>query len=200
MLRAVAVDYGGVLVEDLSDRIPRIAQALGIPEERVVTALYGKNKSLWKRIKTGQISESERWANARRVLDVSDETLRWIEKEFLSIRVRTTLIDYLRTLKGALRLAIVSNAQPSYTDTWRTLGFGEIFDEMINSSEVGLAKPDPGIFALTLDRLGVAPSECAMLDDKEENVHAAESAGLRGIVYENEAQAIEAIETLRCRG
>jgi epoxide hydrolase-like predicted phosphatase len=69
-------------------------------------------------------------------------------------------------------------------------------DFIIYSHEVGLAKPDPRIYALTSQRLGVQPQEIVFLDDVERNVAAAAAYGFHAILYQTNAQAITEIE--RC--
>jgi epoxide hydrolase-like predicted phosphatase len=67
-------------------------------------------------------------------------------------------------------------------------------DFIIYSHEVGLAKPDPRIYALTSQRLGVQPHEIVFLDDAERNVAAAAASGFHAILYQNTAQAIAEID------
>jgi len=57
------------------------------------------------------------------------------------------------------------------------------FDQLTWSCELGIAKPDPAIYRLTCDRLGVLPEEALFLDDKPENVQAAEQLGLHALQF-----------------
>ncbi len=74
--------------------------------------------------------------------------------------------------------------------------FAEMVDFIIYSHEVGLAKPDPRIYALTSQRVGAQPEEIVFLDDTERNVAAAAASGFHAILYQNNAQAIAEID--RC--
>jgi len=65
----------------------------------------------------------------------------------------------------------------------------ELFDEVVLSSDVGLAKPAPRIFSITAERLEVPPVECVMFDDKLSNVQGANAAGVNGILYKSLQQA-----------
>ncbi len=67
---------------------------------------------------------------------------------------------------------------------------------IIYSHEVGLAKPDPRIYALTCERLGVRPAEMVFLDDVEPIVEAAREFGIHAVLFEANAQAIGEIEAL----
>jgi putative hydrolase of the HAD superfamily len=66
---------------------------------------------------------------------------------------------------------------------------------MVLSREVGLAKPDVRIFELTLERLGIQPSEAIYVDDVGENVQVAQSLGLLGIVFTTTDQVIAEVQT-----
>lgn len=84
---------------------------------------------------------------------------------------------------AGLKTALATNQQP-YRGTWmqQNLPYADHFDELCYSFELGLAKPDPAFFTEIVGRLGVTPAEAVMIDDLPENVEAARSAGLHGIV------------------
>jgi FMN phosphatase YigB (HAD superfamily) len=100
-------------------------------------------------------------------------------------------------LRPRYRTALLSNsfdgAREREQDRYH---FAEMVDLIIYSHEVGLAKPDPRIYALTSQRLGVQPQEVVFLDDAERNVAAAAAYGFHAILYQHNAQAIAEIE--RC--
>ncbi|MCQ2064937.1 MAG: HAD family phosphatase [Bacteroidaceae bacterium] len=64
-------------------------------------------------------------------------------------------------------------------------------DRYVISSHVGLAKPDPAIYRLLMDRYGLEPSECVFVDDRTDNVNAAVSLGMHGILFEGSAEKLE---------
>ena len=82
------------------------------------------------------------------------------------------------------RTAILTNNIKEYGDAWRrTLPVDELFDCVVDSSHEGVRKPDPAIYRIALERLGVAePSRAVFLDDFEANVIAARALGIHGIV------------------
>lgn len=59
----------------------------------------------------------------------------------------------------------------------------DLFDNILVSGDVGLVKPDPAIYALALARFGIAPAEAIFVDDRDDNVRAAEATGIRGHVF-----------------
>ena len=68
-----------------------------------------------------------------------------------------------------------------------------LFDVIIYSHEVGLAKPDPQVYALLCDRLNVTPDELVFLDDVPGNVDAACQLGIHGVLHRSTSESIEAI-------
>jgi len=63
-----------------------------------------------------------------------------------------------------------------------------LFDDIVCSAEVGMAKPEAEIFRLAASRLGVAPEECVLVDDWDQNVAAAQAVGMTAICYQIDKQ------------
>ena len=93
------------------------------------------------------------------------------------------LVERLRH-DAKVKLGLLSNANRGWTERLRARGLAEVFDDIIVSADVGLAKPDPAIFLLAAERLGVAPSGCLMIDDQAQHVEGAQAAGMRAHHHE----------------
>jgi epoxide hydrolase-like predicted phosphatase len=93
------------------------------------------------------------------------------------------MIDAVRQVKAAgYRTALLTNISRSGEALWRSLlPVDELFDAVVDSSQVRLRKPDPAIFLLTCERLGLAPEECLFVDDLRCNVTAATELGMTTI-------------------
>jgi HAD superfamily hydrolase (TIGR01509 family) len=70
----------------------------------------------------------------------------------------------------------------------------ELFDTVVLSSDIGMTKPNPDVFALTALKLGVLPEECIMIDDLLINIEGARQAGMKGVVYSTVEQTKRAID------
>ncbi len=95
------------------------------------------------------------------------------------------VVDTVRALRATgVRHCIITNNAKEFADGWRTLvPVDELFDDVVDSSAVGMRKPNPAIFELAMNRLGVTePSRAVFLDDFAPNVAAAQALGLHGIV------------------
>jgi putative hydrolase of the HAD superfamily len=96
-----------------------------------------------------------------------------------------------------MRMAILTNNVREWEPLWRAkLPVDEIFDVVVDSAFVGMRKPDPAIYELTLDRLGdgLRASECLFVDDIDVNCAAAAELGMTAIHYISPEQAIPEIE------
>ena len=98
-----------------------------------------------------------------------------------SVRV-PAMYDLIRALRGAgLRTAMLSNSWGC--DEYPRADFPGLFDAVVISGEVGMRKPEEGIFLYAARALGLAPAECVFIDDMEANVAAAAGCGMTGLLH-----------------
>jgi epoxide hydrolase-like predicted phosphatase len=100
-------------------------------------------------------------------------------------------------LRLRLKTGLLSNAWDNLrrvvNDTWE---IADAFDDIVISAEVGISKPDPRIYELAVQRLGVLPRQAVFVDDFPHNVEAAQRVGLKGILFRNSDQVRQDIESL----
>ena len=96
-------------------------------------------------------------------------------------------IELMRELKGrGLRMALLTNNVREWEPRWRPMlpELDEIFEVVVDSGFVGMRKPEPGIYELTLERLGGVPAaECLFVDDMELNCEAARELGMAAVQF-----------------
>ena len=101
------------------------------------------------------------------------------------------LIDFAASLSPGLLIATLSNSgDGARREEQQRYGFEDLFDLMIYSHEVGVEKPDPAIYSLTQQRLGVEPHEIVFLDDRLSAVEGAAAAGWHAVLHESTPQSI----------
>ncbi|MEO5663164.1 MAG: HAD-IA family hydrolase [Nocardioides sp.] len=88
----------------------------------------------------------------------------------------------------------MSNSGPGAREQERHHGFEDITDDIVYSHEVGIVKPDPRVFALTAERLGVRPHEVLFLDDVEGHVLAARAAGWQAVLHTSTPESVAEME------
>ena len=203
-IQALVSDFGGVLTTPLVESFAALQgdsevtlEAVGMALARVAEA-EGRNP-LYE-LETGRMTEQEflgRLAGAlSEELDHEVELHGFGERYFAELHPNEELIDYLRRLRErGLRLALLTNNVREWEPLWRPkLPVDELFELVVDSAFVGMRKPDPEIYELTLDRLGLPASACVFLDDIDVNVATAERLGMKGVHFRDTDQAIAEIE------
>jgi putative hydrolase of the HAD superfamily len=105
------------------------------------------------------------------------------------------MIELMRELKGrGLRMALLTNNVREWEPLWRSMvPIDALFEVVVDSAFVGCRKPDPEIYRITLERIGLAGNECLFVDDVEVNCEAASELGMTAVHFQANEQAIEEI-------
>lgn len=201
---ALLVDYGGVLTTSVTRSFRAFCTSMGLPpelaKEAFVEAYSGPGgDGPVHRMETGEITVEEFGAGLAQVLSqrsgiaVPAEGL--VQKLFALMELDEAMFSAVAAAKRAgVRTALLSNSWGS--EGYPRERFPELFDVVVISGEVGIRKPDPAIFSLTADRLGVDAAQCVFVDDLDKNIVVAERAGMAGVLHRNAATTIPQIEAL----
>lgn len=205
-LRGAIFDYGGVMTESLFVRRrhadPEIVALLAffINDVREVYHLPTSSAHDLHMLETGRLSEKEfftrlceRSAAAGNPPVDPDYARRAIFVE--RAEASAAMADTVRQLRAAgYRTALLTNNAREWEPMWRSLiPVDELFDVVVDSSVVGLRKPDPAIYRLTCERLGLAPEECIFVDDLACNVDAAAALGMDVVHCMNPTEAADVV-------
>ena len=199
MIQALISDFGGVLVRTRTDRSRRaLEQRLGLPPNTIEARVFGSELSL--KAKCGEISEDEFWRTLERELDLPRYglTSQEFQREFFAEDfLDEELMAFIRGVRPGLKTGLISNAWNGLREVLHTrVPIADAFDVLVISAEEKIVKPDPRIYHLALDRLGVQADEAIFLDDFIENIHAANALGLIGVHFQSSAQAQRDIRAL----
>lgn len=202
----VVCDFGGVLTTPLLHAFAALQEHHDLPLESLGIALHRiaeeDHVNPLFALETGELSEQDFTAKLEAalagVLDRPVTLGSFGELYFAHLDPNEELIAYMRELKGrGYRMGILTNNVREWEALWRAkLPVDEIFDDVVDSGWVGMRKPDPGIYALTLERLGAAPERTVFLDDTEVNCAAARELGWHAVRFEDNAQAMRAMEAV----
>lgn len=181
----VIFDLGGVLSSsgralDVVKRFP------DHPADEVMAVMLGDYAAdtdhPWHRLERGEISLDDYRSAVGRLIGEAGFTMREPEPstprqglnfEFVRSDDMFRLVHDLRD--HGCRLGVLTNNIREFRDRWRSImDFDTLFDDVVDSHEVGMRKPHRSIYELSLSRLGAQPHEAAFLDDMEVNVRAAE--------------------------
>ncbi len=188
-IRAVISDFGGVLTTPLLGSFMAFQDESGISAESLGKAmqriLEREGTHPLFELETGRISEPAFLTDVSNELETElghrPEIHRFREVYFDALDPNEAMIEQMWKLKHrGLRMALLTNNVKEWEPYWRPmLPVDEIFEVVVDSGFVGMRKPDPEIYELTLERLGdgLAASDCLFVDDLEHNCEAATSAG-----------------------
>jgi len=197
-IRAVIFDFGGVLTRSApSDGFRDMCRELSVTPEELGQALYGRD--YWRKAQWGEITAAEYWRLVAAGLGVGLEKLRSAWKRFRGPDViNWDVMQIVRELRWSCKTAICSNAQDNLrTDSIAHYGIESFFDEIIVSGAERVAKPDPRIYRIALERLDCEPEEAVFVDDDPDNVAGAEKVGIRAIRFDDSLPAECLRERLR---
>jgi putative hydrolase of the HAD superfamily len=200
VIRLVVFDIGGVLerVDDMSWLLPW-GRAAGLAEDEIESRL--SMFELDDKIATGQLSEAEFRAAYAEVLGLdetgADEFMRTLWDWYCG-ELDQQMFDFAASLRPAYTTAILSNsADGARREEQARYGFEQLVDDVIYSHEVGLAKPDHRIYALTCERLGVAVDEVVFVDDTAIVVDSAAAFGWHTVLHEGDtARTIRTVRSI----
>jgi putative hydrolase of the HAD superfamily len=183
-IAAVIFDYGGVIWDMAFGESRALEQQHGLQPRSISRTLYASET--WRNLEIG-IGDRESWL-AEAHMDLEREAGKpvpplhrvWRESQQL-IAPNIELIERLRT---RYKTAVLSNADRTLLHTIKhEHRIDHLFDVIVCSADVGMAKPEERIYALTARRLGVSPESCVFVDDLAANVEGARAAGMLGVHF-----------------
>jgi putative hydrolase of the HAD superfamily len=205
VIQAIISDFGGVLTTPLFQAFAHVQAEQGLDLEALgkamlrVTEERGENPLF--PLERGEMSEQE-------FLSVLGDALSaevgrpvpmegFAERYWARLEPNEEMIAWLRDARSrrGLRLALLTNNVREWEPRWRPVwDIDALFEVVVDSGFVGMRKPDPAIYELTLERLGLPAEACVFLDDLELNCEAARALGMKAVRFETAEQAIADLE------
>jgi putative hydrolase of the HAD superfamily len=183
------VDYGGVLTTDVFASFRAFCEAEGLAPDTVRDSFRSdpEARELLAGLETGALAVAEFEPRFAALLEVESERL--IERLIGGMAPDEAMLDGVRAARRAgVRTGLLSNSWGSATAYDPEL-LEELFDAWVISSEVGLRKPDPAIYELAADRLGLPPTACVFVDDLPGNLKPARALGMATVLHRGDAAA-----------
>ncbi|HKJ36645.1 MAG TPA: HAD family phosphatase [Solirubrobacterales bacterium] len=178
---ALLVDFGGVLTTNIWESFRAFSAREGLDPDTIKDHFRGDADGirLLRQLETGALADAEFEQRFGALLGVPPENL--IDRLFAGLGPDERMISAVAAVKeSGAPTGLISNS-------WGT-GIYEraplhVFDATVISGDVGLHKPQPEIYELGAERLGVAVGACAFVDDLRENIAGAEAVGMHGILH-----------------
>ena len=195
-IEAIIFDFGGVMVPfNELDSFQEQEARLGLRPGSLAEMLW--RSADWRLAEVGAITDEEYWRRIGAQLGLhTTEAIRDFQQDlFRDARTDLQMANLVRRLRGRYRIGLLSNASDILPRLLRErYGLDGLFDVEVVSALVGLAKPDPAIYQLALERLGTAPEATVFVDDYEPNVAAAAELGIQGIHFVGYEALIPALQ------
>ena len=185
MISTIAFDYAGVLEVAEKNITTEITEYLGITKEEWSRAYYSLvhlcnvGTHTWHDVAI--LTVEKLGASQAQVLEVEELMRLNAEKK----KVNMGLVEIIKTLKPNYNIALISNYASHLRQKLIDQNLFDLFDEIIISGEVGYQKPQPEIFMLACEKLGVTISELVFIDDTPRSLENADVIGYTPILYTN---------------
>lgn len=196
--RGLILDFGGVVTTDPYAEVSAFCVREGLDPGAFVRALRdnpGAREAI-EAVEAGKILQREYEVIIGRVLGVDDHGL--LTRALGGLRPRPEVLDLIqRTRAAGIRVGLLSNSwgEGEY-DPYEGYDLESIFDAVVISGDTGTRKPDPAIYLIATDQLGVPPRECVFADDTAANLPAAEELGMATVHFTDAAEGIGEISRL----
>jgi putative hydrolase of the HAD superfamily len=181
------VDYGGVLTTDVFASFRAFCAAEGLDPDTVRDRFRSdpEARRLLDQLETGALAAAEFEPRFAALLEVESERL--IARLFGGMEPDAAMLDgVLAERRAGVRTALLSNSWGDATTYDRAL-LERLFDAWVISSEVGLRKPNPAIYELVAERLGLPPAACVFVDDLPGNLKPARELGMATVLHRGDA-------------
>lgn len=183
---ALLCDVDGILRLWPKDGMSGVDRAYGLPEGTLAGTAFHPDHLL--PAITGRVSDQEwREGIALALADRcgGEHRARLLVADWTAIRpgVDEDIVALLTNTRRRIPVVLVTNATTRFESDLADLGLTGVANAIVNSSRVGVAKPEPGIYRIAAERAGVPVEDCLFTDDTEANVTAAREHGLNGLHY-----------------
>jgi putative hydrolase of the HAD superfamily len=199
-LKALALDFGGVITRTLFENHDLTEKALGLPSGALTWRgpFAPETDPLWQSMQDGHISERDYW------LKRSEEVGRLIGEDWNTMAdfvkrargehpmeiIRPEALDAVDQAKaGGFKLSVFSNELGLFygEDFRHKLPFLKQFDVILDATYTNILKPDPQAYHDCAEALGFAPSECLFVDDQARNIAGANAVGMKTVHFDVQA-------------
>lgn len=193
--RGLLIDWGGVMTTDLFASFRAFCEREGLSPDAVRDNFRGHRESreLLIGLETGALSEEDFEPRFAEILGVPADGL--IDRMFAGAQTDPEMVGVVRSVREqGVRTGLISNS-------WGTRRYDrelltELFDGVAISGDVGVRKPDPDIYELGAQRIGVLPRECVFVDDLAFNLPPAAELGMATVHHTDSEKTIAELELL----
>jgi epoxide hydrolase-like predicted phosphatase len=195
-VRGLLVDFGGVLTTNVFESFRAFCDTEGLDPD-AVRLLFREDPAALaelRRLERGELSEDEFAGRFGGLLGI-ERTEGLVDRLFAGMEPDGEMVEAVKRAKRAgVRTGLVSNSWGA--GRYDRAAFPEMFDGVVISGEEGIHKPEPEIFQLGAERIGLPPQECVFVDDLKENCAGAEAVGMIAVLHRGAETTVPELERL----
>jgi epoxide hydrolase-like predicted phosphatase len=192
------VDFGGVLTTNVFDSFRAFCEDEQLDPEAIKRLFREDQRALElvRALERGNLSEVDFAERFGRLLELEPERRSGlVDRMFGHIRPDEEMVEALRRARAqGIRTGLISNSMGAGRYDRST--FPDLFDGVVISGDEGIHKPQPEIYELGCERVGLAPGECVFVDDLRENCEGAEAVGMTAVLHRGSERTLPRLEEL----
>ena len=195
-MNGLLVDFGGVLTTNVFDSFRAFCVDEGLDPDSIRRLFRDDPEALRlvRGLETSAVSEDEFGERFGALLGIP-RTAGLVDRMFSGLKPDEAMLGALRAARAAgIRTGLISNSMGA--GRYDRDEFPELFDGVVISGDVGLHKPQPEIFRLGCERVGLEPKACVFVDDLRENCEGAEAVGMTAVLHRGADTTVPELERL----
>jgi putative hydrolase of the HAD superfamily len=197
-VRGLLVDFGGVLTTNVFDSFRAFCEDEGLDPATIKRLFRDDPRALEcvRGLERGELTEgdfAERFGELLRLEPGRRAGL--VDRMFGHIEPDEEMVGALRRARAqGVRTGLISNSMGA--GRYDRSSFPELFDGVVISGDEGMHKPEPAIYELGCERVGLPPGECVFVDDLRENCEGAEAVGMTAVLHRGAERTLPRLEEL----
>ena len=197
-MRGLIVDFGGVLTTNVFQSFKQFAEAEGLDRDAIKRAFKEDREALalLRRLEKGELDADEfEPLFAERIGVREDRVDGLVERLFAGVGPEDRMLGAVKAARdNGIKTGLISNSWGGSGIHYEGTPLDELFDAVVISGDVGMHKPQPEIFELGAERVGVPAAECVFVDDLRENCAGAEAVGMTAILHRGPDRTLPELE------
>ena len=197
-MKGLLVDFGGVLTTNVFDSFRAFCEDEGLDPEAIKRLFREDPRALAcvRGLERGDLTEEQFAERFGELLELEPERRDGlVDRMFGHIQEDAEMVEALRRARSqGVRTGLISNSMGAGRYDRST--FPELFDGVVISGDEGMHKPEPAIYELGAQRVGLTPADCVFVDDLRENCDGAEAVGMTAVLHRGAATTLPRLEEL----
>jgi epoxide hydrolase-like predicted phosphatase len=197
-VKGLLVDFGGVLTTNVFDSFRAFCEEEGLDPDAMKRLLMEEPRAVEavRAMERAELSDEGFSQRMGELLGLPEERRAGlVTRMFGHLRPDEAMLEAVRRARSqGIRTGLISNSMGG--DLYDRSSFPELFDGVVISGDEGIHKPQPKIYELCCERVGLAPGECVFVDDLRENCTGAEAVGMTAVLHRGAERTLPRLEEL----